>query len=80
MEPNFALLPSQHDAAECSRAEKGLVFFLLLLHTPLNMYLSNALFPNLLFSLPRLKHADEKYVMEITNGCIGYGEMVYVMN
>ena len=80
MEPNFASLPTQHDAAECGRAEKCLGYFLLLLHTPLNTYLSNVLFPNLMFSLPRLKHADEKYVMEITNECIGYGEMMYVMN
>jgi len=44
------------------------------------MYLLNVLFPNLMFSLPKLKLADEKYIMEITNGCIGYGEMMYVMN
>jgi len=33
-----------------------------------------------MFSLPRLKHADKKRVMKITNGCIGYREMMYVMN
>lgn len=60
--------------------KKAQGFFLLLLHTPLNAYLSKVLFRNLMFSLPRIKHADEKYVIEITNGCIGYGEMMYVMN